>query len=167
MATKTYNVAAAAKTVNVSASTIRGWCVSFADYLSDATRPESGKERRFTDLDVSTLQRIKELRDEGKSVADIGATLAAEPVTELQPYLDVTVTPLQVVTEPSEPSEPLQLPEVLSSTLGSINERLGRLEATAEADKAYRANYTVVFLAGVIAGLLFLVLLLAVWIALR
>lgn len=164
MSTKTYNVAAAAKTVNVSASTIRGWCLSFADYLSDHTRPESGKERRFTDLDVSTLQRIKELRDEGKSVADIGATLAAQPVTELKPFIDVAVTPLQVITEPSEP---LQLPEVLSSTLGAINERLGRLESTIEVDRKYRANYTLVFLAGVIAGLLFLVLLLAVWIALH
>lgn len=174
MPTKNYNVATAAKMVNVSASTIRGWCASFAEHLSESANPESGTERRLTDNDIALLQAAKELRDHGKLVADINQALGALPEHGLQPFVDSPVTPTDGLQTPTNQTEtPVAIVNALQAIAGrmdaldAIEKRLAKIEADDKEDRAHRASYPMVFMFGVIVGLVGLVLLLSLWIALK
>lgn len=184
MPTKNYNVATAAKMVNVSASTIRGWCAAFAEHLSGSANPESGTERRLTDNYIALLQAAKELRDQGKLVADINQALGALPKHGLQPFVDMPATPIentQPHTEQAEASaaivsalqtivgrmDALDAIERRMDAIDAIDRRLAQIEAADKEDREHRAGYPIVFMFGVIVGLVGLVLLLAIWIALK
>lgn len=115
---ESYNPEQAAALIGqVSASTIRNWCKTYATILSPAANPPVGNERRLTQNDVATLQQVRAMREAKRSVEDIVTTLQ-QAATRLQPTpltIEAIASPLQ-----SPPSQQegqggdLLLPMVLS-----------------------------------------------------
>jgi DNA-binding transcriptional MerR regulator len=56
-------------------STLRLWISTFGSYLSPAARGGSGRERRFSDVDLATLLLIRRLRSEGHGFEAIAEVL--------------------------------------------------------------------------------------------
>jgi DNA-binding transcriptional MerR regulator len=60
-----------------SPQTIRNWTKEFARYLSPTATPGEGNARRFSVEDMHVLALIAQLSSEGKSFADIHASLGS------------------------------------------------------------------------------------------
>jgi len=58
----------ASKSLNIPSSTLRRWSNEFSEYLSSH---KEGKHRDYTISDISTLRKIRDLRDEGMRYSDI------------------------------------------------------------------------------------------------
>src|SRR5690242_18204772 len=56
-------------------STLRLWISTFGSYLSSSARGGSGRERRFSDVDLATLLLIRRLRSEGHGFEAIAEVL--------------------------------------------------------------------------------------------
>ena len=61
----------------ISHQTVKNWCKEFGDVLSPTARPESNKQRIFTDSDVMVFAKAHEMLKQGKNYADVRAALAA------------------------------------------------------------------------------------------
>lgn len=72
-----HGTTSAAKILGVSAQTIRRWTDEFADYLSGAALPDSGKNRRYTEDDLAVFALVNGMKDLGYTFEDIHASLAA------------------------------------------------------------------------------------------
>ena len=70
-----YTVAQAARSANVSGTTIRNWSRMYADYLSPSANPLSGTPREFTADDLSVFSTIAVLRDQLQETEAIRAAL--------------------------------------------------------------------------------------------
>jgi len=58
--------------LDVSPATLRRWADEFADYLSAEANPaQGGGHRRYTDVDIHTLQKIKELMNGGATYEQV------------------------------------------------------------------------------------------------
>lgn len=154
----TYTPTEAAAIIGVSASQVRNWCTQFADYLSTDANPAPGQTRTLTQADVATLQRVKELRDEGIDYADIPAQLDQLDPGELVPYVDVDPSPLSTVNEPGtaqhSPQAAIELFGKLEDRFQQMQGQIDRLQAAqAEEDRGRMSAVTLLGL-GVIAGIL-------------
>lgn len=145
-----YTPTAAAAMIGISVSTLRNYCSQFKELLSPDAAPPAGTERRLTAQDVATLQRAKELRDQGMTTADIVATLQTEGTDTLQPYIDTQLAPaLTPVPAPiTAPTTGLQ------TELQTIQRQIDTLEERRREDASQRTSMIVMFAAGMIAGLL-------------
>jgi len=149
-----YTPTAAAAMIGISVSTLRNYCTTFKSLLSPDAAPPAGTERRLMPADVATLQRVKELRDQGMTTADIVATLQSrlqtEDTTTLQPYIDTQLAPAAapVAAAITAPTNSLQ------TELQTIQRQIGELEARRREDADQRARMITMFAAGVVAGLL-------------
>lgn len=145
-----YTPTAAAAMIGISVSTLRNYCSQFKELLSPDATPPAGGERRLMPADVATLQKVKELRDQGMAPAIILATLQTEGVSTLQPYIDTQLAPAPAPVEAPiiAPTNSLQI------ELQTIQRQIGELEARRREDADYRARMITMFAAGVVAGLL-------------
>jgi DNA-binding transcriptional MerR regulator len=149
-----YTPTAAAAMIGISVSTLRNYCATFKSLLSPDAAPPAGTERRLTPADVATLQRVRELRDQGMAPADIVATLQATLQTEgtdtLQPYIDTQLAPA-----PTPVPAPITAPTTgLQTELQTIQRQIDTLEERRREDASQRTSMIVMFAAGMIAGLL-------------
>jgi len=72
-----YTVAQAARSANVSGTTIRNWSRMYADYLSLSANPPAGTPREFTADDLAVFSTIAVLRDQLQETEAIRAALDA------------------------------------------------------------------------------------------
>lgn len=83
-----YNVTQAARSADVSGTTIRNWSRLYADYLSPAANPPAGTPREYTAADLSVFSTIAVLRSQLVEADQIRARLDAgerlEPVRPLE-----------------------------------------------------------------------------------
>jgi DNA-binding transcriptional MerR regulator len=76
--------------LDLPSSTLRYYARTYADYLSPSVRL---RRRRYTDLDLEILQKIKRLSSkEGKTVAEIKPLLAKMPIDH-EPITDAEESP--------------------------------------------------------------------------
>lgn len=88
----TYQVKSASSIVGVSASSIRAWCATFAEFLSTTANPGPDQPRVFTEQDVGVFQRIQELRTVHNLTYDqISERLRKEDIGQLQPFFEITI----------------------------------------------------------------------------
>ncbi len=72
-----YTVAQAARSANVSGTTIRNWSRMYADYLSLSANPPTGTPREFTADDLAVFSTIAVMRDQLQETEAIRAALDA------------------------------------------------------------------------------------------
>lgn len=145
-----HTVTEAAAIVRVSPSQIRNWCGQFETFLSDQATPTPGQSRILTAADVATLQRVKELRDEGVDYAAIPAQLADLDPGALVPYVEPA--PDSATIESPGPQAAIELFAAMESRFQAMQGQLDRLQA-AQAQEEHRAqSQTVIFALGVGAG---------------
>lgn len=61
----------------ISRETARLWSNQFADYLSPTATPQAGRQRNYTDDDLSVFALVASLKGEGKQNDEISAALAS------------------------------------------------------------------------------------------
>jgi len=62
--------------IGVKAVTLRRWCDYHSAHLSPGANPPTGQARRFSNRDIEVLKTVRDLRQEGFSVARINEKLA-------------------------------------------------------------------------------------------
>lgn len=129
---KTYRPHDAAQVVGIHANSIRQWCETYAELLSDAAQE---KPRKLTAQDVAVLQAVKAYRDEGFDPPAIIYRLSQVPDSDLrQPAIDATQTPQQPTV--GKDTAPLAIVDsgvttavqIASERLTQLDARLSRLE---------------------------------------
>lgn len=131
MPNDTYNPEQAAALIGgVSASTIRNWCKVYAAILSAGANPTTGTERRLTQQDVATLQQVKLLRDNRRSVDEIVAMLQQTATT---PTLTIEATPTPAPTAQDAPESTSLLTVALSSMASRQDATDKRVDALQQA----------------------------------
>ena len=70
-----YTVMQAARSANVSGTTIRNWSRMYADYLSPSANPSAGTPREYTPEDLAVFSTIAVLRDQLQETEAIRAAL--------------------------------------------------------------------------------------------
>ena len=72
----------------VSRETVRQWTNQFSDYLSPTATPEKGRQRNYTDKDLTVFALVSNQKSTGSTTEEISAALAAgqraTPPTEAQ-----------------------------------------------------------------------------------
>ena len=76
MSQKSYKPADIAKELDVSTNTIRMWCNTFGDHLTDRATPAIGRERIISPVDRTVLHYIAGLRADGFNYDEIASRLA-------------------------------------------------------------------------------------------
>lgn len=115
---KRYTPTEAASVIGISPNSLRNWCASFKDHLSEGATPAPGNDRILTDRDIGILQRVKELRAEHRSYDYIKTELATMPVeTEMVPYIDLqpAPTPQDSVQQPQTALQPVDILRALQT----------------------------------------------------
>jgi DNA-binding transcriptional MerR regulator len=85
----------------VSRETVRQWTSQFGDYLSPTATPEKGRQRNYTDGDLSVFALVSNLKSTGSTSEEITAALSAgqrgEAPIEAQvvPTSDASLTTLR------------------------------------------------------------------------
>lgn len=64
-------ISEAAKLIGVDREKVKSWATEFAEFLSPAANPPSGRERRFGEADLRVLAVIAELAEMGEDAEDI------------------------------------------------------------------------------------------------
>ena len=156
----------AAALIQISPSSLRSWCGTFAQFLSAGANPGPGSERLLNDQDIAILQRVKELRSQHLSYADVTARLQNEDTAELQPYIDLQpATPVQTPTEtPTEANLPA---EYAIQIMASLDQRFNALQARIDTQESKNASRLTHLVFGFIAGVLLCVFVLLVFWLLR
>lgn len=165
---KRYTPTEAAGVIGISPNSLRNWCATFKEHLSEGATPAPGIDRILTDKDVGILQRVKEMRAEHRTYEFIKNELATMPVeTDLAPYIDATI-------EPATSPEPLQAPTVATLPLELVqalqslaDDRYSALQQQIDAIGAAQSNRMVWFMFGLLAGLLLAIVgIVVVWLGL-
>lgn len=152
----------AAALIQISPSSLRSWCSTFAQFLSAGANPGPGSERLLNDQDLAILQRVKELRDQHISYADITTRLQNEDTATLQPYIDVQpATPVQPPTE--APTGPTMPADYAIQIMAGIDQRFNALQSRIEAQESKNASRLTHLAFGFIAGVLVCVFVLLVF----
>lgn len=59
----------------ISRETVRVWSVEFAQYLSPMANPGEGRQRQFSDSDLSVFALVAEMKGQGKLFEDVHLAL--------------------------------------------------------------------------------------------
>lgn len=68
---------ATAAMLEITPVTLRRWCEYHAEHLSPGANPQAGKARRFTGRDLEVFKHVRSLRALGLTVSDINEQLQA------------------------------------------------------------------------------------------
>ena len=123
--------------LGVSSSTLRRWSQQFGDILTpEAGNPgpqTAGKttHRRYSSVDVETLQRVRQLMQKGLTVDEVRTQLAADfvpaPTSEPDPNVEVPAAELvstagqTLVLSPGPGDEP-DIGQLVADTLSSLSD---------------------------------------------
>jgi DNA-binding transcriptional MerR regulator len=92
----TYSVSHVSKAIGKTPQTVRDWCGRYSDHLSPSATVDKGQERRFTDADVTLLQTVARLSNQGQKHKNILPMIAGgleiPPETQETPPDDATTT---------------------------------------------------------------------------
>jgi DNA-binding transcriptional MerR regulator len=72
----TYSVTHVSQAIGKTPQTVRDWAGRYKDHLSANARVPKGQERRFTDADVTLLQTVARLSDQGQKHKNIMPMIA-------------------------------------------------------------------------------------------
>ena len=156
-----YNPDQASPLIGVSASTLRNWCKTYADELSEGANPPIGTERRLTQQDVAKLQQVKVWRDNRMSTQEIKRLLqAAASANEPAPL--IVNAPQSPQTTQGARSDDLPLAIVLSSIekrydatdahLATTDARLATLEKAIAAVEQRQGEKHSALVTGIVIG---------------
>lgn len=171
----TYQVKSASSLVGVSASSIRAWCSTFAEFLSATANPGSDQPRVFTDHDIGVFQRIQELRTvHNLTYEQIADRLRKDGTAQLQPYVDATAQPTAPHTAPQLPTSHQEAPQQPQTAiemyvgmighLSSLQTHIDGLQQRIDSQEKDRTGRVTLFAVGVLVGLLVAAILIgAVW----
>ena len=157
----------AAAIVQISPTSLRNWCATFAAFLSPGANPEPGIERLFSDHDLAILQRVKELRAQHLTYEAITSTLHSEDTESLQPYIELHPSTPEPETTPTPTLTPTPnaLPaEYAIQIVAELNQRFTVLHTEIETMKKDNASRFTHAAFGFIAGVFVCVfVLLVLW----
>ena len=80
---------------------MRQWTTQFSDYLSPTATPEKGRQRNYTEEDLSVFALVSGMKTTGSTTEEIGAALGSgqrgEPPTQAQvvPMSDTSAATLR------------------------------------------------------------------------
>lgn len=151
---KRYTPTEAASIIGISPNSLRNWCATFKEHLSEGATPAPGNDRILTDRDIGILQRVKEMRAEHRTYEYIKNELATLPVdAAIEPYIDVqaTATPPEPLQAPTAPTMPA---DVLMALQTVVDERYSALQRQIDATNAAQGDRVTWFAYGLLAGLL-------------
>lgn len=151
---KRYTPTEAASIIGISPNSLRNWCATFKEHLSEGATPAPGTDRILTDKDIGILQRVKEMRAEHRTYDYIKNELATLPAeTELAPYIDVQAT--ATLPEPLQPPTVATMPSDVLQALQSLADgRHDALVARIEAMEAQRRDNLQWFVFGIVTGVI-------------
>lgn len=160
----TYQVKGASSLVGVSASSIRAWCGTFAEFLSATANPGPDQPRVFTEQDVGVFQRIQELRTiHNLTYEQISDRLRKEGTAQLQPFIDATAQPPAPAPAPQQPTVTQESPQAqltavelfqgIMSHTTALQARMDAIQARVDAQEKDRAGRVTLFAVGVLVGL--------------
>jgi DNA-binding transcriptional MerR regulator len=84
----TYSVTHVSKAIGKTPQTVRDWSGRYSGHLSESAKAPKGQERRFTDADVTLLQTVARLSDQGQKHKNILPMIASG--YEIPPETDET-----------------------------------------------------------------------------
>jgi DNA-binding transcriptional MerR regulator len=152
-----YTPQAVAKKIDVSVQSVRRWADTYKEFLSDSANPTTGKTRLYTENDVKTLRRIKELRDTGLTPEAIAASLPKP--TKSQPE-DTNVEPAAL--QKSAPDVTTATPALIVALDDLRNEFRAEIEALRQSrgeDGRYQRDFVVGLTLGAIGMCVVFILL--------
>lgn len=140
-----YSTIQVATLFNSARETVRKWAVEFERELSPTANPGDGRQRIFTDDDLSKIALIVEMKGQGKLYADIHAALAngqrGQPppgAVGIVPSVPPRTSALQTRISQLE-TDLLRFVDVTKEQAGVIKELRTQLEATKnELREAYK-----------------------------
>lgn len=151
---KRYTPTEAATVIGISPNSLRNWCASFKDHLSEGATPAPGTDRILTDRDIGILQRVKELRAEHRTYDYIKTELATMPPGEaIEPYIDVQAT-VKPVEAPQLPTAPTLHADVLMALQSLADERFSQLQQRVTDMETGQSDRLQWFMFGIVAGIL-------------
>lgn len=154
---KRYTPTEAASVIGISPNSLRNWCASFKDHLSEGATPAPGNDRILTDRDIGILQRVKELRAEHRGYDYIKTELATMPVeTELAPYIDLQPVPTPQDSVQQSPTA-LQPTDILQALQIVVDSRYNQLQGQIDAMGSVQADRLRWFVFGIAVGVLLVV----------
>lgn len=131
---ETYNPGRAAKQIGIPNSTLRLWCKTYGEFLSEGANPPAGEERRFTVADVEVLKAVAQLRNNGMLPPDIAQRLRNNAAGSPQDAPQSSVTELDVSTHANSQHDAIQT--FLQRT--EVNDRLRDIDARLERVESQR-----------------------------
>lgn len=127
-----YTVTQAARSANVSTTSIRNWTKLYADYLSPSANPPPGTQREFTPADLSVFSTVAVLRsqlvepDQIRAALDEGQRLEPISPTHEQP------TPAADQDQAEQAAEARAAVNAAETAIAIYRDRVTTLEARAD-----------------------------------
>ena len=142
-----YTVTQAARSANVSTTSIRNWAKLYADFLSPSANPPAGTPREFTAADLSVFTTVAVMRAQLVEPEAISAALDAgerlEPMRPPfeEPFTDRAGQADQSAADPGQASAAAAA-AAASTAIDIYRDRVNQLEARADnlADRLIEAE---------------------------
>ncbi len=156
-----YKPADAARACNASPNTIRNWCRDYAAFLSPGASGHGG-DRLLTDRDMQVLQMIAQLRAEKMLLPEITARLREVTFGDIAP--PGPSAPPSTLQSPQNAQDGLQQTQGVLVALQALQAQVDAIrEATGQDRQQRRDNVTAFGLGFIVAGFLFLGMVLLSW----
>lgn len=159
-----YSPTDVARTLGVSASTVRNWTSEYGERLTPEARGEAGN-RLYSDADVAVLQYVAQLRAERMPRAAVLARLRETHIAEAETLVSQpTDTPAERPAEALQPFMAAQYLAHLETRLDAVQRSIDERLQAAERRQQRTVN---ALLYGVIVGFALAMFLLAIAFALQ
>ena len=155
----TIPLAITAEQVGIKAVTLRRWCEYHAAYLSPGANPPTGQARRFNGRDIEVLKTVRELREEGFSVARINEKLSGLTFAEIDTSAADSADSEELAPTTFGRAQVEAAPDGLQQAPQSIVVALQHIERRMDAYERRRFDTVTAIGLGFTAGLLFCAIL--------
>jgi len=151
-----------AKECGVSVGTVRNWCSEYAEFLSAGANPSDGN-RLLNERDLEICRYIVSLRKQGMSKPQIILRLRETTFGHLDTEQPI-VKPIEALQSLQEGHHDVLAPIVVSDYLIAIERRFEALEQFRQTPAPSLRDGVVMFAAGFVCALVFVLLLLALFV---
>lgn len=146
-----------AEIIDITPVSLRRWCDYHAAHLSPGANPPAGQARRFTGRDIEVLKMVKQLREQGFTVARINEQLATLTFAEIDTSEQDTEP---VALQPASPDAQHSTPAVIVA-LDDLQELIRAIQQGNQATQQTQRDFVVGLALGALGmGLLIILLLL-------
>ena len=131
-----YTVAQAARSADVSGTTIRNWSRMYADYLGPSANPPAGTPREYTAADLSVFSTVAVLRSQLVEGDDIRAALdAGQRLEPVRPPFEELTADRAGQADQADPGQAsaAAAAAAASTAIDIYRDRVTQLEARADA----------------------------------